>query len=693
VNDSYKYKAYISYSHRNEKYVKWLHGALESYRVPRKLVGTKTSAGTVPSRARPIFRDRDDLSSATDLGGTVNQALLDSENMIVVCSPDAAASFWVNEEIRHFARLGKADRIFCIIVDGEPAGPGTPSTCFPEALAEVGLKEPLAADIRKWADGKHLSKLKLVSGMLGLPLDQLRRRDLQKRQKVWAMAAVASVVLAAVLVTAITARIAAQQRRDSGESLVAYKLSELRTMLNVSSDPEELMRLKQWDQQDLARLIAMAGDEENALMDLAMEMRKEGIVLYRQRSLEEALEKYQQSWLLLAEIYRQDRGNQAAFFELGQGEFYIGQVHADMVDMKKAEEAFMAYAEITRRLILLQPENSEWVLEMAFALTNLGDLGIRSGDNDPQRSLQLIQSALEYNQIALVLDPENEYYKSELGQSHAFLADAQRGVCDLEGALLSRQKNVSLEREMLEGDVENRRKITRLAWGINGYSAVQKEMGNTAGAIGGYEQVLQLMEPELQKTPDDRKLIQFVYLSKHRLAMQWALNGQVDRSVKAMNELGLQWQSYFEPDVTDDLKIKEAYTAFLTDRAWVAHMAGDDTKAERWLNESIAISTETLKKLPGNRGMGNLLMLATFRLWEIKQELPTDSILTLLPYYYSNSGSVRACFDASMAARKAIMLGATARAVELTGYLIEKGYAEKNFIRACKAHALCNGSN
>ena len=84
-------------------------------------------------------------------------------------------------------------------------------------------------------------------------------------------------------------------------------------------------------------------------------------------------------------------------------------------------------------------------------------------------------------------------------------------------------------------------------------------------------------------------------------------------------------------------------------------------------------------------------MLAAFQYWEMTQELPSDSILTLLPYYYSNSGRTRACYDGSMAARKAIMLGATARAVELTDYLMGNGYAELEFMRVCKEYALCSG--
>ena len=293
LNNKYKFKAYISYSHRDERWAKWLHRALESYRVPRKLVGTKNAVGKVPSRIRPVFRDRDDLSSASDLGGTVKQALADSENMIVVCSPDAAASFWVNEEIRQFASLGRQKQIFCVIVDGEPATPEAESSCFPAALVEIGLNEPLAADIRKWADGKRLSKLKLVAGMLGLPLDQLRRRDLQKRQKVWTLMTVATIALAAILVIAVTARIAAQQRRDSGESLVTYKLKQLRTMLNVADDPENLGRLKEWNEQDLDELIGSAGVNNKARSEYALALREEGIEFWQNGNLTVALEKFQ----------------------------------------------------------------------------------------------------------------------------------------------------------------------------------------------------------------------------------------------------------------------------------------------------------------------------------------------------------------------------------------------------------------
>jgi tetratricopeptide (TPR) repeat protein len=685
----FQYKAYISYSHCDESWAKWLHQALESYRVPRKLVGTETGSGKVPSRVRPVFRDRDDLSSASDLAGTVKQALTDSENMIVVCSPDAAASYWVNEEIRYFASLGRQKQILCVIVDGDPTATGTESGCFPEALAEIGLQEPLAADIRKWADGKRLSRLKLVAGMLGLPLDQLRRRDLQKRQKAWAWASVAAVLLSIILITAITSRIAAQQRRISGESLVAYKLNELRTMLNVTVDPEGLTRLEQTDGQILSELIDGAGEGGEQLLQSAIQLREQGIGLYESGTLDGALEKFENSWLLIAETYRRDRGNQVAFFELGQAEFYIGQVLIDQGEIDKAEESFMSYAEITRRLIVQQPENAEWVLEMAFALTNLGSLQEQRDAKNPERALQLMQSALEYNQIALVLDPQNEYYQSELGQSHAFFADAQLGVCDLEGALISRQKNLVLEQEMLATDAESVKQIRRLAWAQSGLGSVHEYMGNVDKGIENFEKALRLMGPLVQLNPEDKRTVRFILDRKHRLLMLGSHRGGSESIYQEMEVLDLEWKRYFKGVVNDDSDAQLRYASFLVDWSLIVQTSDHPELAGQLLEDGLARAYEIIQKMPGNRGAGNLLMRAAFQYWEMKQEFVPQSILLKLPYYWGETGQSWSCADAAMAARKAIMLGDKTRANELISYLMDRGYREASFMQTCRKHTLC----
>ena len=226
-----KYRAFLSYSHRDGKWAGWLHRRLEAYRPPRALVGTATAMGVVPKRLTPVFRDREELASATDLGAVINQALADSACQIVVCSPQAARSRWVNEEILAFKRLGREDRIFCLIVGGEPNAtdmPGRESEeCFPPALryhlgADGQLSslrtEPIAADARPGKDGRNNAKLKLIAAVLGVGFDLLRRRDAQRRNRrvfLIACAATIGMVATSALATFALIQRAAALRQEA----------------------------------------------------------------------------------------------------------------------------------------------------------------------------------------------------------------------------------------------------------------------------------------------------------------------------------------------------------------------------------------------------------------------------------------------------------------------------------------------
>ena len=208
--DDYKYWAFISYSHRDKKWGDWLHQSLETYRVPRRLVGRAIPEGQVPRRLLPIFRDREELPSSADLSNNIDAALRQSRALIVICSPSAASSRWVNEEILSFKRLGREGRILACIVDGEPNASDHPELgepeCFPAALrhrvSERGeilpeRVEPIAADARPDKDGKANARLKLLAGLLGVPYDELRQRERQRRLRRRLTWTAAAAVLAA----------------------------------------------------------------------------------------------------------------------------------------------------------------------------------------------------------------------------------------------------------------------------------------------------------------------------------------------------------------------------------------------------------------------------------------------------------------------------------------------------------------
>ena len=178
----FQYKAFISYSHADEKWARWLHRSLETYRVPRHIIQEHNLSS---NRLIPIFRDREDLASSRDLSATIQEALENSENLIVVCSPSAAESHWVNEEIKQFKKIGKADRVFCLLVDEADRSfpPAALVDVDGDGYATSEETEPLAADARPNADGKQGAKLKIVASLLGIGLDRLRRREVQRRNR------------------------------------------------------------------------------------------------------------------------------------------------------------------------------------------------------------------------------------------------------------------------------------------------------------------------------------------------------------------------------------------------------------------------------------------------------------------------------------------------------------------------------
>jgi hypothetical protein len=227
-----RYAAFISYSHADHAVARWLHRGLETYRLPKVLVGTESPFGAVPRQLPSVFRDRDELPASGDLGAELRAALANSRFQIVICSPHAAASKWVNEEILDFKRVHGEYRTLALIAEGEPYA-GDARECFPPALrlrlADDGSlsgnpAEPIAADIRPGKDGRRLALLKLIAGITGIRLDALARRDAARRQRRLAMLAAVSTSIAVLTIgLAIYAesqrRVAERQRRLADKSL------------------------------------------------------------------------------------------------------------------------------------------------------------------------------------------------------------------------------------------------------------------------------------------------------------------------------------------------------------------------------------------------------------------------------------------------------------------------------------------
>ncbi|MDZ4348317.1 MAG: TIR domain-containing protein [Xanthomonadaceae bacterium] len=379
--DAKRYIAFISYSHADERWAKRLQRWLERYRVPKRL---RAERPELPARLYPVFRDRDELASANDLSESIQSAMADSGALIVICSPTAAASRWVNEEIRHFRQNHDPKRIFCLMVAGQP-NPDAPDCAFPPALLRDDegerLHEPLAADVTASGDGPRNAALKIAAGLLGVGVDELKQRDAQRQARFWSAVAAGSLAVAALTIglaiVAVLAREESELRRQQAENLIGFMLGDLRGKLQPIGKLDVLDAVGDQAMDYFAALGERGSDRE--MLARAMALRQIGEVRFNQGKLEPALAAFQQSLDQARTLYEHTPQNDDYLFELGQAEFWVGYVAWQRNDLDGADEAFQRYMQRSRELLAREPDNHDYQLELSYAYGNLGSMARERG--------------------------------------------------------------------------------------------------------------------------------------------------------------------------------------------------------------------------------------------------------------------------------------------------------------------------
>jgi len=454
----HRYMAFLSYSHRDAEIADWLHEELEKFKVPPGLVGKLTDQGVVPKKLSPIFRDRQELAAAHDLGEEIEEAIAGSRFLIVLCSPSAAQSRWINEEIACFKRLHTEKRIFAAIIDGEPFASDVPGNedkeCFPAALRvrydsrgrpTDHRAEPIAADFRDEADGRHMGLLKIAAGMLGVGLDDLAQREAHRRQRrLYAItaASVAGMIVASGLAyTAIEARDEARDQRREAEGLIGFMLGDLRQKL------EPVGRLDALDSVGARALAYFESQDKSDLSDEALAQRSRALTLigemaFARGDLDGALRRYQEAMAGTAEAVRREPDKPQNLFDHAQNLFWVGFIDYRRGNLAKAAAAFQEYRRLADRMIALAPQNDAYRLERIYAETNLGT--VLMAQRKYQAAADAYQTSLESMETLVAKEPANSDYQDQLIELLAWLGDARENNGQLDEALVHRRRQLGL---------------------------------------------------------------------------------------------------------------------------------------------------------------------------------------------------------------------------------------------------------
>ena len=185
--DDYIYDVFISYSHRDMEWAKWLQRKLEAFPIPADMADNG-------KKHLKVFRDQTDLTG-TEVNLALNKELASSRNLILICSPKSASSAWVNNEALYFIRGGRKGRIIPFIVEGEPESDDPEIECYPPALRDDPGYHFLGASIQEL--GKNKAFLKAMAALLDVRFNRLADREKQRRRRnISLIAAVSAVIIA-----------------------------------------------------------------------------------------------------------------------------------------------------------------------------------------------------------------------------------------------------------------------------------------------------------------------------------------------------------------------------------------------------------------------------------------------------------------------------------------------------------------
>jgi eukaryotic-like serine/threonine-protein kinase len=686
-----RYRAFLSYSHKDRVWGEWLHRRLESYKIDRDLRGRDTPFGPVPSTLQPIFRDRDDFAGGEILADATRRALEASEFLVVICSPNAAASRYVNEEVRTFKAMGRAARVVPIIVDGAPGDPSR--ECFPAALKfNVSTDgtvtdtpaEIIAADARKEADGRDIAFQKVVAGLLGTGLDEIRKRAARAQHRRVAVLSAVSVVMCALAVGAAIAAWIARERTILAEQRLEWALETagvvttkaatfknkfgvpvpvltellgdveqllgrlskeggtshnlalrearmLDALSNSNRDLGDTTKALEQSQQaaaKLERVAAAIGATAVTKNDLAWQYMRVGDLLRQRNSLAEAKAKFLSAKEILDSLTRSEPNN-PAWQDSTSG--VLGRLVDALTlegDLDAARVAADEDVAIRRRLRNAWPQNTFYASTLALALNRRGTVA-QLADNISDAHVSF-KEALDLLKPLAVQDPTNSDLAGNLAQSQDNVGFSTERLGNLNEALALYRSSHELYKRISNDDPLNVSKLNAMAKTLDSLGYAYQRTSRLAEASAAYREQIEIRKKIIALDPADATQKSILTISLARLTAAQMESGNTSSALASIEE-AIRLGKELDAAGTVTTANKVARIVHLGMLATILDFRGDKARSTSAVEEMVALSDAVFAQDPtsGLKLRGVAIARSMLAVKYREQGRPRDSLEVL----------------------------------------------------------------
>lgn len=244
-----KYNAFLSYSHAADNALApSLQSALHRFARPWNRL-----------RALRVFRDKTSLAASPELWPAIVEALAESGHFLLLASPAAAASRWVQREIDWWLQHRPPQQLLILLTEGELVWDDAAgdfdwqrTTALPSALRGHFATEPLWVDLRWARSGEALSLrhtafrlavLDIAAPLHGRSKDELDGDDVRQFARTKRLATGAITALVALTLLSVAAAIFALRQRDEalrqGSVALAGRLAAQADLLRERGGPAD----------------------------------------------------------------------------------------------------------------------------------------------------------------------------------------------------------------------------------------------------------------------------------------------------------------------------------------------------------------------------------------------------------------------------------------------------------------------
>ncbi|MCC6890103.1 MAG: tetratricopeptide repeat protein [Hyphomicrobiales bacterium] len=505
------YDAFVSYSHAKDKPVAAaLQGVIQTLGKP-----------WYRRRALRLFRDDTSLSATPALWPSIEQALSQSRFLILLASPEAAASPWVDKEVAYWLANKGADTLLMALTDGtlawdaaagDFASAGGPLP-LPPALAGRFAAEPKWVDLRAYRDQLDPRDSRFIeagadfaAAIHGQPKEDLLSQELRQQRRALRQAWAAAVVLLLLAgaagwqwwEAAVQRREATAQRDHAQRNFAIAKRAADDVVYRIAQGLRDVQGMRR---ETVRQILETA----KVLLDELVRATPDDLALQDSRAV--MLHEFSQTYIAVGDLVRaaesvkeglavieglspaaralpERRRNHSILLTT------LGDVYRHEGESAKALMAYRQGLAIIQELVRAEPNELRWQVRIGISLNRIGDMLLALGERE--QATAAYRESLDLARRLAAAAPDDVQRQRDVSVALNRLGDALEPT-DPQAALKAYQEGLTIVRALAErrpDDLVLRRDLTI---SLNRIGAVYRTLRDAENALSVFQESMQIL--------------------------------------------------------------------------------------------------------------------------------------------------------------------------------------------------------